>query len=86
MITADEAKRITKEALNKQKEEEKRIMEIFFTEAEKEIKQSAEKGQTICYINIPEALQYNEYKIVDGLREYGYGAQYDCYDMMKITW
>lgn len=86
MMTADEAKKITHEAIEEQKDEAKRILEIFLVEAEDAIKESANKGQTICYVNIPEALQYNEYKAIDVLREYGYGAQFDCYDMMKITW
>ena len=86
MMKADEAKRITKEAIEKQKDETKRILEIFLVEAEKEIKESAERGQTICYVNIPEGLKYNEYKAIDALREYGYSAHFDCYDVMRISW
>ena len=86
MMKADEAKRITNEAIQKKKEEEKKVMETFLAETEKQIRENAEKGQTICYINIPKAFQYSEYKVIDALREYGYGAQFDCYDMMKVTW
>lgn len=86
MMKADEAKRITNEAINKQKDETKRILEIFLVEVEKEIKESAEKGQTICYIPIPEGLKYNEYKAIDALREYGYSAHFDFYDNMRISW
>lgn len=78
MMKADEAKRITNEVIN-------RSMENFFTKAEKEIRKNAEKGQTICYIFIPQAFQCSENKIIDTLREYGYGVTID-YDRMKITW
>jgi hypothetical protein len=86
MMKADEAKRITNEAIEKQKENDKKILESFLIEAEKEIKGTAEKGQTICYLQIPEAFKYNEYKIIDTFREYGYGAQFDCFEMIKVTW
>ena len=86
MMKADEAKRITNEAIEKQKEEEKKIMEKFLIQAEKEIKETAEKGQTTCYIRIPEEFKYNEYKFIDTFREYGYGAQFDCFDMIRVTW
>ena len=86
MMKADEAKRITNEAINKQKEEEKRILGIFLAEAEKEIKENAKKGQTTCYLNIPEAFKYNEYKIIDTLREYGYGAYISDFETFRISW
>lgn len=86
MMKADEAKRITKEAIEKQKEEEKKLMEKFFVQAEEKIKETAEKGQTTCYINIPEEYEYKEYKIIDAFREYGYGAQVGDFETIRVTW
>ena len=86
MMTADEAKKITKEAIQKQKEEERRILEIFLAEAEKEIKENAKKSQSTCYMNIPEAFKYNEYKIIDALREYKYGAYISDFETIRISW
>ena len=86
MMTADEAKKITHEAIEKRKEEEKKIMENFLIEAEKEIRESAEKGQTTCFINVPKEYEYKEYKIIDALREYGYGAQFENFETITLTW
>lgn len=86
MMKADEAKRITNEAIEKQKKEEKKIMEKFLIEAEKEIKEAAEKGQTTCYIRVPEEFKYNEHKFIDAFREYGYGAQFECFEYVRVTW
>ena len=86
MMKADEAKRITNEAIEKQKENDKKILESFLIEAEKAIKEAAEKGQTICYIDIPKEYEYNEYKIIDVFRGYGYGAQVEDFETIRITW
>lgn len=86
MMKADEAKRITNEAIEKQKKEEKKILESFLVEAEKEIKEAAEKGHTICYINIPKEYEYKEYKIIDAFREYGYGAFVEDFETIGVTW
>lgn len=86
MMKADEAKRITNEAIEKQKEEEKKIMEKFLVQTEEKIKETAEKGQTTCYINVPKEYEYKEYKIVDAFREYGYGAQVEDFETIRLTW
>lgn len=86
MMKADEAKRITNEAIEKQKVEEKKVMEKFFVKTEEKIKETAEKGQSTCYINVPKEYEYKEYKIVDAFREYGYGAQVEDYETIRLTW
>lgn len=86
MMKADEAKRITNEAIEKQKEEEKKILESCLVEAEEKIKETAEEGQATCYINIPKEYEYKEYKIIDAFREYGYGAQFENFNTIRITW
>ena len=86
MIKANEAREITKKAIEEKKEEEMKKMENFLLQAEAKIKSNAEKGQTICYINIPEEFRYNEYKFMEAFIEYGYGAQLDSFDEIKITW
>lgn len=86
MMKADEAKRITNEAIEKQKEEEKKIMEKFLVQTEEKIKETAEKGQTTCYINVPKEYEYKEYKIIDAFREYGYGAQVEDFETIRLTW
>ena len=86
MMKAEEAKRITNEAIEKQKEDDKKILESFLIEAEKEIKGTAEKGQTTCYINVPKEYEYKEYKIIDAFREYGYGAQVEDFETIRVTW
>lgn len=86
MMKADEAKRITNEAIEKQKEEEKKIMEKFLVQTEEKIKETAEKGQTTCYINVPKEYEYKEYKIIDAFREYGYGAQVEDFETIRVTW
>ena len=86
MMKAEEAKRITNEAIEKQKEEEKKIMEKFLVQTEEKIKETAEKGQTTCYINVPKEYEYKEYKIVDAFREYGYGAQVEDFETIRLTW
>lgn len=72
--------------LKKKKEEEIKKMENFLIQAEEKIKANAEKGQTICYVRIPEEFRYNEYKFMEAFIEYGYGAQLDSFDEIKITW
>lgn len=86
MMKADEAKKITNEAIEKQKENDKKVLESFLIEAEKEIKKAAEKGQTICYIDIPKEYEYNEYKIIDAFRRYGYGAFVEDFETIGVTW
>ena len=72
MIKANEAREITKKAIEEKKEEEMKKMENFLLQAEAKIKANAEKGQTICYISIPEEFRYNEYKFMEAFIEYGY--------------
>lgn len=79
MIKANEAREITKKAIKEKKEN-------FLLQVEAKIKSNAEKGQTICYISIPEEFRYNEYKFMEAFIEYGYGAQLDSFDEIKITW
>lgn len=86
MMKADEAKRITNEAIEKQKENDKKFLENFLIEAEKKIKEAAEKGQTTCYIHVPNELEFKEYKIVDTFREYGYGAHLESFKSIRVTW
>lgn len=86
MIKANEAREITKKAIEEKKEEEMKKMEKFLLQAEEKIKANAEKGETICYVPIPEEFRYNEYKFMDAFIEYGYGAQLDSFDEIKITW
>lgn len=86
MMTAEEAKKITKEAIEKRKEEEKKVMEKFLVQTEEEIKEAAEKGQSTCYIKVPKEYEYKEYKIVDAFREYGYGAQVEDFETITLTW
>mgnify|MGYP003509030533 CR=1 FL=1 len=86
MMKADEAKRITNEAIEKQKKEEKKIMENFLIEAEKEIRENAQGGQTTCYIRTPKEYEYKEYKIINALRDYGYGAQVEDFETIRVTW
>lgn len=86
MMKADEAKRITNEAIEKRNEEKKKVMENFLVKAEEKIKEAAEEGQTICYIDIPKEYRYEEYKVANALREYGYGAQVECFECIRVTW
>lgn len=86
MMKADEAKRITNEAIEKQKEEEKKIMERFLVQTEEKIKETAEKGQTTCYIDVPKEYEFKEYKIIDAFREYGYSAQVEGFETIRVTW
>lgn len=86
MMTADEAKKITKEAIQKKKVEEKKVMEKFLVQVEEEIKEAAEKGQTTCTIRVPKEYEYKEYKIIDAFREYGYGAQVEDFETITLTW
>lgn len=85
MIKANEARKITNEAIEKQKEEEKKNTEKFLELAEKKIKETADKGQSTCYVHIPDDFKYHDYKILEALRDCGYGAQTDCFDIM-VTW
>ena len=78
--------KLQKKPLKKKKEEEMKKMENFLLQAEAKIKANAEKGQTICYISIPEEFRYNEYKFMEAFIEYGYGAQLDSSDEIIITW
>ena len=86
MMKADEAKRIANEAIEKQNEEKKKVMENSLVKAEEKIKEAAEKGNTTCYINVPKEYEYSEYKVIDTFREYGYGAQFECFNMIRLTW
>ena len=79
MIKANEAREITKKAI-----EEKR--ENFLLQAEAKIKSNAEKGLAICYISIPEELRYNRNKFMEAFIEYGYDAKLTPSDEIKITW
>lgn len=85
MIKANEAREITNKAIEEIRQEEKKNIEKFLEVAEKKIKETAEKGQSTCYIHIPDDFKYNDYKILEALRDCGYGAQTDCFDIM-ITW
>lgn len=85
-MKADEAKRVTNEAIERRKEEEKKVMEKFLVQAEEEIKEAAEKGQSTCHINIPKEYEYKEYKLIDAFREYGYGAQFEDFQTIRLTW
>lgn len=85
MIKANEAREITNKAIEEIRQEEKKNIEKFLEVAEKKIKETAEKGQSTCYIHIPDDFKYNDYKILEALRDYGYGAQTDCFDFM-VTW
>lgn len=86
MIKANEAREITKKAIEEKKEEEMKKMEKFLLQAEAKIKSNAEKGQTICCISIPEEFRYNEYKFMEPFIEHGYGAQIESFDEITITW
>lgn len=85
MIKANEAREITNKAIEEIRQEEKKNIEKFLEVAEKKIKETAEKGQSTCYIHIPDDFKYNDYKILEALRDCGYGAQTDCFDIM-VTW
>ena len=86
MIKANEAREITNKAIEEKKEEEMKKMENFLLQAEAKIKTNTKKGQTVCYISIPEEFRYNKYKFMEAFIEYGYGAQLDSFDEIKITW
>lgn len=85
MIKANEAREITNKAIEEIKQQEKKNIEKFLELAEKKIKETAEKGQPTCYVKIPDDFKYNECKILEALRDHGYGAQTDCFDIM-VTW
>lgn len=86
MIKANEAREITKKAIEEKIEEGMKKMENILLQAEAKIKANAEKGQTFCYIPIPEEFRYSEYKFMEAFIEYGYGAQLGSFDDIKITW
>ena len=86
MIKANEAREITKKAIEEKREEKMKKMEKFLLQAEAKIKSNAEKGQTICCISIPEEFRYNEDKFMEAFIEYGYGTQFDSFDEITITW
>ena len=86
MMKADEAKRITNEAIEKRDEEKKKVMENFLIEAEEEIKKTAEKGETTCYIEVPKEYKYEEFKVANAFREYGYDALVEDFATIKVTW
>lgn len=86
MIKANEAREITKKAIEEKKEEEMKKMKNFLIQAEEKIKANAEKGQTFCYISIPKEFRYSNYKFMEAFIEYGYDAQLDSFDKIKVTW
>lgn len=86
MIKANEAREITKKAIEEKKEEEVKKIENFLLQAEAKIKSSAKKGQIFCYVRIPEEFRYNEYKFMETFIAHGYGAQLDSFDKIKVTW